>query len=104
MPIATKSQILDPTGTRAESSRHWRAPSDKSEYFGWMGADGFSTIHVKSVRLAGPHMVQEYQHRPPVASGNYYIVLDGGVQVIINAEDAMRLLRRLGWYDPDARQ
>jgi hypothetical protein len=102
--IATKSNILDASGQRAESSRHWRVPSDKSGFFGWMGADGYSTIRVSEISAMFPEVTRDTPHSAPTVTGNYIVFMGPQSRMVMNAEDSIRLMRRLGWYDPESPQ
>jgi hypothetical protein len=97
---AVKSMILDPQGSRAESpTSAWRAPGGQSPYFGWLGADGFTTVRVDRIQALFPQMKQVGQFSAPEPTGNYVIVQEG-VQLVINDQDALRLMKRMGWIEP----
>ena len=97
---AVKSMILDPGGARAESpTSAWRAPGGQSPYFGWLGADGFSTVRIERIQALFPHMKQTGQFSAPEPTGLYVMVLEGA-QFMINDQDALRLMKRMGWVEP----
>ncbi len=84
-----RSQILDPSGERAATST-MEAPGGQSPYFGWMGADGFSTVRVDRIQAV---------FQSPQRSDQYILVLEYGVSMTINSQDGLRLLCRLGWKE-----
>jgi hypothetical protein len=91
LTATVKSTILDPTGQRAQVSAHWQPPKGSSPFFGWMGQEGFSTIRVENVQAICP------QGNFP---DRYVVSLKYGVTMIINGEDALRLMKRMGWLEP----
>jgi hypothetical protein len=91
MSQTVKSPILDPSGVRADASVHWRVPGGQSPYFGWMGQDGFTTLKIDEVVAMWPN---------PQISSRYQLALKNGSQMSINDQDALRLMKRMGWIEP----
>lgn len=96
-----KSNILDASGNRAvvPITSAWRSPGGQSPYFGWFGQDGFSTIKIDRVQAIFPQMKQTGQFTPAEPTGLYVVVLDG-MNMLINDQDALRLMKRMGWIEP----
>lgn len=86
-----KSPILDSTGTPAPASAMWQVPGTQSPYFGWMGEEGFTTIRLDMVKALTPH---------PQFRMRGVVWLEGNTNVVINADDMARLMKRLGWREP----
>ena len=84
---AVRSPILGAYGERAETAT-MEAPSGSSPFFGWLGDNGYATVRLESVHALIPN---------PNRRGEYVMALDAGAQLGINGEDALRLMRRLGW-------
>lgn len=90
--------VLDSAGTSLapSSSYSWAPPRDKNsgqraEYFGWLGPDGFSTVRIDDVMAVFPN---------PQRREMYILMLHYQVNMAINYEDALRLMKRLGWMEP----
>ncbi len=93
--LALKSPILDSTGVATPSTSSWRAPGGQSPYFGWLGDEGFTTLRIDSIKAMTPH---------PQMRGRSVVWLEGALNVVVNSEDSARLLKRLGWCEPGAKQ
>ena len=87
------SQVLDATGHRALASATMEPPTGSSPFFGWLGPDGFSSVRIDAIQAICPD-----QRR----TGQYVLSLKYGAAMVINTEDAMRLMKRLGWSQKSA--
>jgi hypothetical protein len=90
-----QSPILGPDGVRAPVSACWQAPAGSSPWFGWFGDDGFTTVRIESIKAVTPH---------PQMRGRMIIWCDGNCNLVIGSEDCMRLLKRMGWMEPNERR
>ena len=70
----------------------WKPPQS-GQFFGWMSSDGFSTVRVDSIQAIYPN---------PQRSDVHMLCLQYGTQMVINNLDAARLIKRLGWKEPES--
>ena len=84
-----RSTILDAAGNRAPAAT-MEAPAGHSQYFGWLGSDGYATVRIDAIQALFPS---------PQRADQYLMVLKYGANMVINSEDAKRLMRRMGWSE-----
>jgi hypothetical protein len=84
-----RSVILGENG-EALRSVTWSAPAGSSPFFGWMGDEGFTSVRISEIQCVFPNPQRRDQ----------YVMTLHGVQLLINVEDAYRLMRRIGWTQP----
>lgn len=82
-----RAQILDASGQRAIFST-MEPPSGQGPYFGWLGVDGLATVRIDVIQA----MCAD-KNNP----GGYLLILKYGSGMAIPAEDAKRLMHRMGW-------
>jgi hypothetical protein len=86
-----RSALVEPSG-RPISNLSWKPPQ-AGGYFGWLSADGFNTVKLDSIQAICPSTNRNDSHM---------ISLQHGVAMVINNLDAARLMKKLGWKEPEA--
>jgi hypothetical protein len=87
-------EILDDTGTAVKTSASWQEPRG-GHYFGWLTADGFCTVRIEHVQAISPSAHRRDQ---------YVVLMLHGVALTIGDQDALRLMKRLGWVEPGGKK
>lgn len=90
--------LIMPNGKRVPldmSCSGWKPPQN-SPYFGFMTPGGPAVISLSAIAAVFPAVGKD-----GVLSGNYGIMLNvpGSPNIPIQAEDGLKLLRRMGWKD-----
>ncbi len=92
MKVETNGHILD-LSNQVMGSRNFDPPTGSSPYFGWIDSFGrFTTVRLENVIALAPEG----------RSGRFLAVLNNGQQMILPAEDGLRLMKRMGWKETSA--
>ncbi len=89
----SEPRIFNANGRVLPPGHSWEPPSGQARYFGWMTPYGPLAVKIDEIKLCAPQVDQKG------SSNGEYVLLVANANVPIPAQDALRLMRVMGWKE-----